>query len=165
MSESREERLRALLSKLDAEHEPTHEPARSVQLGRWQVADELRAILAMPETVGLPWVSVEERLPEADYPSGLLILNKHGRVVEAQWDGEEWLSPEELISLGEDYATHWLRLSAIPLPGSGLPDADEDDFLYATPVYRGTADHWEVRVAAPGPGRYRARLQPLEGEG
>lgn len=99
MSESREERLRALLSKLDAEHEPTHEPARSVQLGRWQVADELRAILAMPETVGLP----EGKCELCKRPKG------------ACEPGTKW--PDGDICA-------WLPDN--PLPGSGLQPLEDE---------------------------------------
>lgn len=43
--QAQEDAFRALLSQLDAEPMAVHEPAISVQIGRQQVADEIRAIL------------------------------------------------------------------------------------------------------------------------
>jgi len=64
-----------------------------------QVKYQIDAILALPaDAAGLPWVSVEERLPE-----------RGTEIMTLMADGEMAFGPVEL-------ATHWLPLSAIPLP-------------------------------------------------
>lgn len=69
-------------------------------------------LLALLDGYGLPWVSVADRLP--DDKAWCWVLDADGEITEASKEGEGWVSAEGFF--WEPDVTHWLPISAIPLP-------------------------------------------------
>lgn len=119
---------------------------------------------------GLPWVSVEERLPEPDDECLLLEDGKHKSIGYYAHTGDWVESAEDRLIHN---VTHWLPLSAIPLPGAGewieagqiVGDTHEGHMaLYMTNGLPLAGDDAGMMLfeAIGTPGLYRVLLQRIE---
>jgi hypothetical protein len=120
------------------------------------LAAQLSAILAaMPEGPGLPWVSVDERLPftEKDvwWSAPTYMTRRKGT-----WLTSAWQAKNAGI-------THWLPLSALPLPtDSGWVDAGVVVVEQQSAGVRTVATAGRNRPGLIEPGRYHVWLKPEE---
>ena len=108
MSDTREQALRALREQIAWAAD--HEDGNVDLMLRWM--RDIDDILHLPaDAAGLPWVAVEERLPEEEDENdqGLVLARSSMRAVAFTIDSCD-------VADGAPQITHWLPLSAIPLP-------------------------------------------------
>jgi hypothetical protein len=118
------------------------------QMYETRIHEALAALDA--EGVGLPWVSVEERLPHPD--DFVFCVNRFG--MHEAWFGHDnvWRVRGHADAAIPD-VTHWLPLSAIPLPGqSPDPSAGLRKFACGECGASATSTVGYVRCDAPACG-------------